>query len=169
MNEVEFGIEKMTDILCAMHSDMRKMMMMYDEENHNVKKNQEVEREIGILTRIIEEIPIIDEEELMHKERLLELRIWQLQDIINSEKYDNHDDYAEIIYQNRIEEDTWERLNLLSNLYGLLELENNDMKENVLERVKKVVFELEKMGVEVEEALEHFEEVVEIVKRKGHI
>jgi len=165
----EYRIEEMTDILCAIHSDMRKMMMMYDKENHNVKKNQEVEREIGILTTIIKEQPLIDEEELMHKERLLELQIWQLQDIINSEKYDNHDDYAEIIYQNRIEEDTWERLNLLSNLYGLLELENNDTKEIILKRVDKVVFELEKMGVEVEEALEHFEEVVEIVKRKGHI
>ena len=58
---------------------------------------------------------------------------------------------------------------MLSNLYGLLELENNDTKEIILKRVDKVVFELEKMGVEVEEALEHFEEVVEIVKRKGHI
>ncbi|MFF5909476.1 hypothetical protein ACFY6E_12425 [Staphylococcus cohnii] len=165
----EYRIEEMTDILCAIHSDMGKMMMMYDEENHNVKKNQEVEREIGILTTIIKEQPLIDEEELMYKERLLELQIWQLQDIIKTEKYGNHDDYAESVYQNKIKEDTYERLNLLSNLYGLLELENNDMKENVLERAKKVVFELEEMGVEVEEALEHFKEVVEIVKRKGHI
>ena len=165
----EYRFEEMTDILCAIHSDMRKMMMMLDGDNRSMKKNQEVEREIGILTTIIKEQPLIDEEELMHKERLLELQIWQLQDIINSEKYDNHDDYAEIIYQNRIEEDTWERLNLLSNLYGILELENNDTKEIILKRVDKVVFELEEMGVEVEEALEHFEEVVEIVKRKGHI